>query len=84
MRPVLLSWVSISPSVCISVTVASAEAGQCVSLALKRVKRAEVRKGMVLVPKTDTVRTHFYLIQLLSSEYRSTAISRFEGQVLIL
>lgn len=54
MRPVLFSWVSISPSVCISVTVTSAEAGQCVSLALKRVKRAEVRKGMVLVPKTDT------------------------------
>jgi GTPase len=34
--------------------VTTAEAGQCVSLALKRVKRAEVRKGMVLVPKTDT------------------------------
>ncbi|KAF5354728.1 hypothetical protein D9756_005278 [Leucocoprinus leucothites] len=49
--------------------VASAEAGQCVSLALKRVKRAEVRKGMVLVPKTDTP---------------PRAISRFEGQVLIL
>jgi len=53
-RPLSLGWVSISPSFCISVTVTSAEAGQCVSLALKRVKRAEVRKGMVLVPKTDT------------------------------
>ncbi|KAF9452399.1 P-loop containing nucleoside triphosphate hydrolase protein [Macrolepiota fuliginosa MF-IS2] len=50
-------------------TVATAEAGQCVSLALKRVKRAEVRKGMVLVPKTDTP---------------PRAVSRFEGQVLIL
>lgn len=32
----------------------SAEAGQCVSLALKRIRRAAVRKGMVLVPKTET------------------------------
>lgn len=31
----------------------SAEAGQCVSFALKRVRRAAVRKGMVLVNKTD-------------------------------
>ena len=31
----------------------SAEAGQCVSLALKRIRRAAVRKGMVLVNKTD-------------------------------
>ena len=30
-----------------------AEAGQCVSLALKRIRRAQVRKGMVLVNKTD-------------------------------
>ncbi|KXN90600.1 GTP-binding protein 1 [Leucoagaricus sp. SymC.cos] len=49
--------------------VTTAEAGQCVSLALKRVKRTEVRKGMVLVPKTDTP---------------PRAVSRFEGQVLIL
>lgn len=33
--------------------VTRAEAGQCVSLALKRIRRAEVRKGMVLVPKAD-------------------------------
>lgn len=32
----------------------SAEAGQCVSLALKRVRRAAVRKGMVVVQKTDS------------------------------
>ncbi|EKM80959.1 hypothetical protein AGABI1DRAFT_71614 [Agaricus bisporus var. burnettii JB137-S8] len=49
--------------------VTTAEAGQCVSLALKRVKRAEVRKGMVIVPRTDTP---------------PRAVSRFEGQVLIL
>ena len=36
-----------------SAPVASAEAGQCVSLALKRVRRAAVRKGMVIVHKTD-------------------------------
>lgn len=34
--------------------VSSAEAGQCVSLALKRVRRSTVRKGMVIVHKTDT------------------------------
>jgi len=36
------------------VTVTTAEAGQCVSFALKRVRRAAVRKGMVIVNKTDT------------------------------
>jgi len=49
--------------------VGSAEAGQCVSLALKRIRRAVVRKGMVLVNKTDVP---------------PRAIRRFEGQVLIL
>jgi len=49
--------------------VMNAEAGQCVSLALKRVRRAAVRKGMVLVNKTDVP---------------PRAIRRFEGQVLIL
>jgi GTPase len=34
-------------------TVTTAEAGQCVSFALKRVRRAAVRKGMVLVNKSD-------------------------------
>lgn len=33
--------------------VTRAEAGQCVSLALKRIRRAQVRKGMVLVNKTE-------------------------------
>lgn len=33
--------------------VTSAEAGQCVSLALKRMRRAAVRKGMVLVHKSE-------------------------------
>jgi len=47
----------------------SAEAGQCVSLALKRVRKSAVRKGMVLVHKSDTP---------------PKAVRRFEGQVLIL
>lgn len=47
----------------------SAEAGQCVSLALKRVKRVSVRKGMVIVHKSDGP---------------PGATRRFEGQVLIL
>jgi GTPase len=34
--------------------VATAEAGQCVALALKRVRRVAVRKGMVIAHKTDT------------------------------
>ncbi|TBU49478.1 P-loop containing nucleoside triphosphate hydrolase protein [Dichomitus squalens] len=49
--------------------VASAEAGQCVSFALKRVRRADIRKGMVLVHKTDAP---------------PKAVRQFEGQVLIL
>ncbi|KAJ7703190.1 GTP-binding protein 1 [Mycena rosella] len=49
--------------------VTTAEAGQCVSLALKRVRRAAVRKGMVLVNKTDSP---------------PKAVRQFEGQVLIL
>ncbi|KAJ6586932.1 GTP-binding protein 1 [Mycena vulgaris] len=49
--------------------VTTAEAGQCVSLALKRVRRAAVRKGMVLVNKTDAP---------------PKAVRQFEGQVLIL
>ena len=47
----------------------SAEAGQCVSFALKRVRRAAVRKGMVIVNKT---------------EVPPKAVRQFEGQVLIL
>ncbi|KAF9038291.1 P-loop containing nucleoside triphosphate hydrolase protein [Hymenopellis radicata] len=49
--------------------VTSADAGQCVSFALKRVLRDTVRKGMVLVSK---------------SEGPPRAIRQFEGQVLIL
>ncbi|TFK25737.1 GTP-binding protein 1 [Coprinopsis marcescibilis] len=49
--------------------VTSAEAGQCVSLALKRIRRSAVRKGMVLVHKSDTP---------------PRAVRHFEGQVLIL
>lgn len=50
--------------------VTSAEAGQTVSLALKRTKRQMVRKGMVIVRKTD--------------EPPPRPIYKFEGQVLIL
>ncbi|KAF9474221.1 GTP-binding protein 1 [Pholiota conissans] len=49
--------------------VVRADAGQCVSLALKRIRRTAVRKGMVLVSKTDVA---------------PRAIKQFEGQVLIL
>jgi len=47
----------------------SAEAGQCVSFALKKVRRAAVRKGMVIVARADTP---------------PRAVRQFEGQVLIL
>ncbi|KAJ7579139.1 GTP-binding protein 1 [Mycena floridula] len=50
-------------------SVTTAEAGQCVAFALKRVRRSAVRKGMVLVHKTEIV---------------PRAIRQFEGQVLIL
>ncbi|KAF9244941.1 P-loop containing nucleoside triphosphate hydrolase protein [Melanogaster broomeanus] len=49
--------------------VVTAEAGQCVALALKRVKRVAVRKGMVIVHRSETP---------------PKATLRFEGQVLIL
>lgn len=43
-----------TPTSCmIRAPVSTAEAGQCVSIALKRVRRDDVRKGMVLVHKTD-------------------------------
>ncbi|KAF8629670.1 hypothetical protein AX17_005609 [Amanita inopinata Kibby_2008] len=50
-------------------SVTFAEAGQCVSLALKRIRRDDVRKGMVLVHRTDIP---------------PRAVRRFEGQVLVL
>ncbi|BGP48599.1 hypothetical protein JCM10450v2_004475 [Rhodotorula kratochvilovae] len=51
------------------VNVDYAEAGQAVTLALKRIKRAQVRKGMVLLAKTDPP---------------PVATRRFEGSVLVL
>jgi GTPase len=46
--------------------VTTAEAGQCVSLALKRVRRALVRKGMVLVHKKEALpRGRFLLMRKL-------------------
>lgn len=50
--PTLHTYTKEAHSIC-SAPVASADAGQCVSLALKRVRRAAVRKGMVIVHKTD-------------------------------
>ncbi|THH17867.1 hypothetical protein EW146_g3026 [Bondarzewia mesenterica] len=50
-------------------TVTTAEAGQTVSFALKRMKKADVKKGMVIVHRTETP---------------PRAVRRFEGQVLIL
>ena len=45
--------------------VTMAEAGQCVSLALKRVRRGAVRKGMIIVHKSDTPPRgeHFFSLQ---------------------
>ncbi|GAA6028485.1 hypothetical protein JCM8097_007051 [Rhodosporidiobolus ruineniae] len=51
------------------VNVDYAEAGQAVTIALKRIKRAQARKGMVLVEKGDVA---------------PVATRRFEGQCLIL
>ncbi|KAG7446497.1 GTP-binding protein 1 [Guyanagaster necrorhizus] len=50
-------------------SITTAEAGQCVAFALKRVRKADIRRGMVLVSK---------------SESPPRAIRQFEGQVLIL
>ncbi|GMK55122.1 hypothetical protein CspeluHIS016_0201780 [Cutaneotrichosporon spelunceum] len=47
----------------------SAEAGQSVALALKRIRRPQVRKGMVLLAKTETL---------------PKAVTRFEGMVMVL
>ncbi|EJD03134.1 GTP-binding protein 1 [Fomitiporia mediterranea MF3/22] len=49
--------------------VTSADAGQCVSFALKRMRRQAVRKGMIIAAKNDTP---------------PRAIRQFKGQVLIL
>lgn len=68
-------------------TVTTAEAGQCVSFALKRVRRAAVRKGMVLVNKSDipprgqSLRPGTFHAR---ADLFQSAIRQFEGQVLIL
>ncbi|KAF9012322.1 GTP-binding protein 1 [Cyathus striatus] len=68
--------------------VTTAEAGQCVSLALKRIRRADIRKGMVLVNKLDKPpRGKLPMYCSLHSpddSYHGIAIRQFEGQVLIL
>ncbi|WWD16160.1 hypothetical protein CI109_100585 [Kwoniella shandongensis] len=50
-------------------SVNSGEAGQSVSFALKRIRRTQVRKGMVLMEKTDNP---------------PKAVRRFEGMVMVL
>lgn len=42
--------------------VTTADAGQCVSFALKRVRRSAVRKGMVIVAKTETPPRGIYYV----------------------
>ncbi|KAG1737668.1 P-loop containing nucleoside triphosphate hydrolase protein [Suillus lakei] len=62
--------------------VATAEAGQCVALALKRVKRAGRQKGPILPRKVNIA---FAIIFAITRTHRdSTATRQFEGQVLIL
>jgi GTPase len=66
--------------------VSTAEAGQCVSLALKRIKRAAVRKGMVIVNKSDTAPKGLLPWTSLAFvfDFCISAVRKFEGQVLIL
>lgn len=68
-------------------SVTTADAGQCVSFALKRVRRSAVRKGMVIVAKTETppkgACTRF-ILSLYLNIISSLATSNFIGQVLIL
>lgn len=55
------------------------------SLALKRIRKAAVRKGMVVVHKTDSPPIGRYLIRTVDSPSQFSAASRrFEAQVLIL
>ena len=37
-----------------SAPVTTADAGQCVSFALKRMRRSAVRRGMIIAAKTET------------------------------
>lgn len=72
-----------------SAPVDTAEAGQCVSLALKRVRRANIRKGMVIVHKTETpprgeISSTHVCGKMEIDISNITAIRRFEGTVLIL
>ena len=71
--------------------VTTAVAGQTVALALKHVPRAAVRKGMVIVHRTEIPPNgaqfflHSYImIWLYQHIVGRSAVRRFEGQVLIL
>lgn len=55
--------------------------GQAVSLALKKIKRSEIRYGMVLISPSAQINT----FPLISSDFKSTRVCReFTAQVLIL
>ena len=82
-----LSASGLADDVLIRARVPSAEAGQCVSFALKRVRRTDVRKGMVLVHKTETLPKGdafpMHVCGWCAHQDRA-AVRQFEGQVLIL
>ncbi|SGY23526.1 BQ5605_C019g08948 [Microbotryum silenes-dioicae] len=59
------------------VNVNRAEAGQSVSFALKRIKRSQIRKG-------GSIQSWSSMVLLAKTEIPPVAVSRFEGQVLIL
>jgi len=66
--------------------VTTAVAGQTVSLALKHVPRAAVRKGMVIVHRTEVPPRGMLLSchENVILRIGVSAVRRFEGQVLIL
>ncbi|GAA5862623.1 hypothetical protein JCM8547_003492 [Rhodosporidiobolus lusitaniae] len=65
------------------VNVDYAEAGQAVTLALKRIKRAQVRKGMVLVEKGDTppVPTRRFEGTTLILYHQTTITTRYQAML---
>lgn len=65
------------------VPVESAEAGQSVSFSLKRVRRTAVRKGMVLLAKTDITPpvTRRFEAQILVLHHASTLQVRYQAMV---
>jgi GTPase len=85
-RFVLLGWgLGCLINGALSAAVDHAEAGQCVSMALKRVRKSAVRKGMVVVGKTETPPVGARpQRRSWNASHDSTASKKFEAQVLIL